>query len=144
MTADNATQAAMETLDTHGITDAFLYRVSGYSEQLIRDAREGNTVFLGHSLWRMQWLAKTCEMMSTDPDVRLTPSDYLEKTIMTFTVHDEELDGVVGMLVANGQISPETAVGAAKGLHAIPSPPPFYKKPEKELNWPKEGIRQVW
>ena len=144
MSLDNTTQTAMETLATHGISDQFLYRVSGYSEPLIRDAREGNTVFLGHALWRMQRLAEVCEKMSSDPDVRLSPSDYLERSILTFTVEDEELDGLVGMLVANGQISSETAVEAARGLRSIPNPPPFYREPVKEYHWPKTGIRQVW
>lgn len=144
MTLEDSTKTAMETLAKHGITDQFLYRVSGYSELLIRDAREGNMILLGHSLQRMEWLAETCEKLAQNPDVRLSPADYLERTILTFTLEDEEIDGIVGMMVSNGQVTPDMAVKAAEGLHGIPAPPPFYKKPERELHWPKAGIRQVW
>ncbi|MBC9706016.1 MAG: hypothetical protein H9W81_13790 [Enterococcus sp.] len=134
----------MDIVAKHGITDQFLYHVTGYSELLIRDAREGNIVFLGHTLRRVELLAETCEKMSMDSTVLLSPADFLEKTILTFSIDGENVDGVVGILVANGDISPAEAVEAAHGLKDVPSPPPLYQKPAKELRWPKAGIRQVW
>lgn len=144
MIFENTTQMAMVQLANYGITDQFLFRVSGYSELLIQDARNGNLVLLGHSLERMESLVQACEQMEANPEVHLSPSEFLENAILTFEVDGQEVDGIVGMMVSNGQITPEAAVKAAEGLHSIPVPPPFYKKPERELHWPKAGIRQVW
>lgn len=114
---DNFTRtssALQELQDTYHVPDKFLWDLTGYSTQLLKEARSSFIEFIGSTMGKLDDALEFCRRAEQDQNVTVDPAEFIAKHCILRNGETGKYYTTVWARLATGDMTWEEALRMAK------------------------------